>query len=72
MRAAFNLALVRVLADQERPSPRLVLIDSPLVVYREPDVGEESFPLAVKQHFYEEVTENFADAQVVVLSLIHI
>jgi hypothetical protein len=66
MRAAFNLALLRVLVDEQRPAPGLVLIDSPLVVYREPDPGEENFPLAVKQHFYEGVARDFADAQVVV------
>jgi hypothetical protein len=66
MRAAFNLGLLRVLTDQQRPSPGLVLIDSPLVVYREPDVGEEAFPPAVKQHFYEAVARDFADVQVVV------
>jgi hypothetical protein len=66
MRAAFNLALLRALADEQRPSPGLALIDSPLVVYREPDPGEEAFPLAVKQHFYEGVARDFTDAQVVI------
>lgn len=66
MRAAFNLALLRVLIDEQRPTPGLVLIDSPLVVYREPDVGEESFPLAVKQNFYETVAREFTDGQVVI------
>lgn len=66
MRAAFNLALLRVLADGDRPSPGLVLIDSPLVVYREPDPEEKDFPPAVKQHFYETVAEKFTDAQVIV------
>ena len=67
MRAAFNLGLLRVLVDEERPSPGLVVIDSPLVVYREPDAGEEAFPPAVKQHFYEAVARDFKDAQVVIL-----
>jgi hypothetical protein len=66
MRAAFNLALLRVLADERRPSPGVVLIDSPLVVYREPDAGEEAFPLAVKKHFYEAVARDFTDVQVVI------
>lgn len=66
MRAAFNLALLRVLADQQRPSPGIVLIDSPLVVYREPDTGEEGFPPAVKQHFYQEVARAFSDTQVII------
>ena len=66
MRAAFNLGLLRVLVDEDRPSPGVVLIDSPLVVYREPDVGEEAFPLAVKDHFYEGVAKDFTDSQVVI------
>lgn len=66
MRAAFNLGLLSVLAHQQRPSPGIALIDSPLVVYREPDPGEEAFPLAVKHHFYEAVAAEFIDAQVVV------
>jgi hypothetical protein len=36
------------------------------VVYRERDPGEEAFPLAVKQHFYEAVARDFTDAQVIV------
>lgn len=67
MRAAFNLGLLRMLIDEERPSPGLVVIDSPLVVYREPDAGEEAFPPAVKQHFYEAVADDFKDAQVIIL-----
>jgi hypothetical protein len=65
MRAAFNLALLRVLADEQRPSPGFVLIDSPLVVYREPDAEEKEFPLAVKEHFYEAVARDFTDLQVI-------
>jgi hypothetical protein len=66
MRAAFNLRLLRALwalVDEGRPSPGFVLIDSPLVVYREPDPGEEAFSPAVKQHFYEVVARDFTDAQ---------
>lgn len=66
MRAAFNLALLRVLSDEQRPSPGVVLIDSPLVVYREPEPGEDPFPPAVKDHFYEAVARDFTDSQVVV------
>jgi ssDNA-binding Zn-finger/Zn-ribbon topoisomerase 1 len=66
MRSAFNLALLRMLTDEQRPSPGFVLIDSPLVVYREPDAGEEAFPLAVKKHFYEVLAQDFTDAQVLI------
>jgi len=66
-RAAFNLALLRLCADEDRPCSGLVLIDSPLVVYREPEAGEEAFPRAVKDAFYSSVAADFRDAQVVVL-----
>jgi hypothetical protein len=44
-----------------------LVIDSPLVVYREPDTGEEGFPPAVKQHSYEAVADDSKDAQVIIL-----
>ena len=47
-RAAFNLALLRLCIEDERPFPNVVLIDSPLLVYEEPDAGESSFPQEIK------------------------
>lgn len=66
-RAAFNLALLRLCAREERPFPGFVLIDSPLVVYREPDTNEGAFPLDVKNAFYESIAAGFNDVQVVIL-----
>jgi len=64
--AAFNLALLSYCVKQDRPHPGVVLIDSPLVVYREPDVGEGSFSREVKDSFYKSVTEDFKNLQVVI------
>jgi hypothetical protein len=64
--AAFNLALLSHCAKQERPHPGLVLIDSPLVVYREPDPGEGGFSPDVKDSFYKSVAEDFKATQVIV------
>lgn len=66
-RAAFNLALLRLCARDGRPFPGLVLIDSPLVVYREPDTDEGAFPHDVKDAFYRSVAADFRDVQVIIL-----
>jgi hypothetical protein len=66
-RAAFNLALLRFCIRGERPFPNFVLIDSPLLVYEEPDVDEASFPPDIKKHFWESLRSSFADAQVIII-----
>lgn len=66
-RAAFNLALLRFCTADERPFPNFVLIDSPLLVYEEPDAGESSFPQHIKKHFWGSVKTSFADAQVIII-----
>jgi hypothetical protein len=64
--AAFNLALLSYCAKQDQPHPGLVMIDSPLVVYREPDADEGSFSREVKDSFYKSVTEDFKEMQVII------
>jgi hypothetical protein len=64
--AAFNLALLSYCVKQDRPHPGVVLIDSPLVVYREPDAGEGSFSREVKDSFYKSLTEDFKNLQIVI------
>lgn len=66
-RAAFNLALLRLCARDARPFPCMVLIDSPLVVYREPDTDEGAFPHDVKDAFYRSLSADFSDTQVIIL-----
>ncbi len=53
-RSAFNLALLRLCIEDQRPFPNFVLIDSPLLVYEEPDADESSFPQDIKKHFWHE------------------
>ncbi|MDP3720068.1 MAG: hypothetical protein Q8T13_20090 [Acidobacteriota bacterium] len=65
--AAFNLALLRLFQGEGKPYSAMVLIDSPLVVYREPDPGEEEFPASVKDSFYREVSKVFTEMQVIIL-----
>lgn len=70
-RAAFNLALLRLCVEDERPFPNFVLIDSPLLVYEEPDADESSFPQDIKKHFWESVKASFAETQVIIIENSH-
>lgn len=65
--AAFNLALMRLCLMESLPHPGLVVIDSPLVVYREPDTDEGEFSRDVKDAFYRSVAKEFPVAQVIIL-----
>jgi hypothetical protein len=62
--AAFSLGLLRFCLDSDLPSPGVVAVDSPLVVYREPDPEEGGFPSEVKDNFYRSIAHAFGDAQV--------
>lgn len=64
--AAFNLALLKYCLKREMPHPGFVLIDSPLVVYREPDTDEGGFSPDVKEAFYRSIAEEFQTAQVII------
>lgn len=65
--AAFNIALLRYCRNRSMPHPGLVVIDSPLVVYREPDTDEDGFSGDVKDAFYRSLASGFADAQIIIL-----
>lgn len=64
--AAFNLALLKSCLKDEMPHPGFVLIDSPLVVYREPDTDEGGFSHDVKEAFYRSIAEDFRASQVII------
>lgn len=64
--AAFNLALLKCCLEREMPHPGFVLIDSPLVVYREPDTDEGSFSHDVKDAFYRSIADDFRASQVII------
>ena len=65
--AAFNLALLKYSQSVSKPHPGLVLIDSPLIVYRQPDAGEDDFTLDVKEGFYRSLATEFIHEQVIIL-----
>lgn len=65
--AAFTLALLSYARRAAQPHPGLVLIDSPLVVYREPECDESGADYFVKDAFYREVAAAFSSDQVIIL-----
>jgi len=65
--AAFSLGLLGYCKRKEMPHPNFLMIDSPLVVYREPDPSDTSMVLDVKDSFYTDVASSFSDVQVIIL-----
>lgn len=67
--AAFTLGLLRYCANQEKPHPGLVLIDSPLVVYRQPDAADHELASVsnLKDAFYRSSARHFENVQVLIL-----
>lgn len=65
--AAFSLGLLHYCIEHDLPHPGLVVIDSPLVVYREPDTLEDGEEYQVKDTFYRSVVSAFASNQIIVL-----
>jgi rubrerythrin len=58
---AFNLGLLRFCRNQSMPHPGLLVVDSPLVMYRQADdqnsdPGDESFSTDVKEAFYRSLS----------------
>ena len=65
--AAFNFALLKYCLSHSMPHPGLVVVDSPLVVYREPDPDERGFAPGLKDAFYRSLAASFEDSQVIIL-----
>lgn len=65
--AAFSLAILLYCRQQGRPHPGFVVIDSPLVVYREPDLVDTARRYDVKGAFYRGVASMFSLDQVIIL-----
>ena len=65
--AAFTFALLRYCVTRELPHPGFVVIDSPLVVYREPDADEGEFSHDVQASFFRDLAVAFGDEQLIVL-----
>lgn len=64
--AAFTLSLNNYCVERDMPTPTFVVIDSPLVVYRKPDDGEQNFAPDVKANFFRQIAEDTNERQVIV------
>jgi hypothetical protein len=62
--AAFMIGVLRETARKNLPHPGFVLMDSPLVTYREP---EEHMGEGVKDAFYRNLATTLGDGQVIIL-----
>lgn len=65
--SAFSLGLLGYCKHKGMPHPNFLIIDSPLVVYREPDPNDKSIVLDVKDSFYIDIASSFSDVQVIIL-----
>jgi hypothetical protein len=67
LHSAFSLALADYCLRREHPHPGFVVLDSPLVTYRQPDPGEdEAIPTSVADSFYRYLATEF-NGQAIVL-----
>ncbi|WP_331718810.1 hypothetical protein OG851_43055 (plasmid) [Streptomyces sp. NBC_00161] len=64
--AAFTVALARYTASRSLPHPGFVVLDSPLLTYREPDEDDIKIPYDVGAHFYRMLQDDFS-AQVIIV-----
>ncbi|WP_151898384.1 hypothetical protein [Streptomyces sp. C8S0] len=64
--AAFTVALARYTASRSLPHPGFVVLDSPLLTYREPDEDDIKIPYDVVAHFYRTL-QNDPSAQVIIV-----
>ena len=65
--AAFSLALLNLCWRKKTPYPNFLVIDSPLVVYREPSPDEKNISADVKDSFYNDIASSFRGTQVIIL-----
>ena len=65
--AAFTTGLLRYCASRKKPHSGFVLIDSPLVVYREPDPDGVTLDASVKSAFFADLASSFLAEQVILL-----
>ena len=65
--SAFNVALLEFTRDNDLPHPGFVVLDTPLLAYREPEHDEDDLSETdVRDHFYEYLSKH-DDRQVIIL-----
>lgn len=68
LRTAFNIGLMRYCIEYNRPHPRLVVLDSPLLNYKERSTQDanEEISDTVKQAFFTDLARSADDQQIIV------
>ncbi|MDD4616371.1 MAG: AAA family ATPase [Alphaproteobacteria bacterium] len=65
--AAFNIALLEFCMEKDLPHPGIVVLDSPLLAYREPDPGDQDVhETDLKDKFYTYLSKLGTDVQIVI------
>ena len=64
--SAFVVGLLRYCRSEGRPYPGVVVLDSPLVAYREPDSKKSVTKAGVKENFFRSLAKKKARQQIVV------
>jgi predicted nucleic acid-binding Zn-ribbon protein len=65
--SAFNVSLLEFTRDNELPHPGFVVLDTPLLAYREPEHDEDDLSETdIRDHFYEYLSKH-DDRQVIIL-----
>lgn len=65
--AGFIISLLNYCRNNNLPHSGNVVIDSPLIVYTQPDVGEEGFSKDVKASFYYDLSNNPDNCQIIII-----
>lgn len=63
---AFSLALLKYCLKEKKPHPMFVIIDSPLVVFKEAEPDLESIKTNIKYNFFNDILLEFKDEQVII------
>ena len=65
--AAFTVSLLEFTREKKRPHPGFIVLDTPLLAYREPDGDEDDLSgTDVQERFYQYLSE-FSERQVIIL-----
>lgn len=63
---AFSIAIMRYNIARGLPHPKVIILDSPLITFKDKDRDEETINDDVKTSFYKYLSENFNKEQIIV------
>ncbi len=65
--SAFAIAIMRYNISRGLPHPKVIILDSPLITFKDKDSGKENISDVVKTLFYNYLAKNFKNQQIIVL-----